>query len=367
MRFALTVIVLLLAGCATRPESMGADTIAGANATADANAAVVANTTPSPGLFVVSGGLQPTDEIPGLTVSEVDGRAMTIWSPREGLGEHTMHLLLLQATADTDFMLEEYHDVQFTGNPESLDWRETACAARLVGPGSTSDRDPISQPVPGEYLIALASGEAPDPPAELLDFGFGHGAVYGTYGPALPGAPYGSVSGRSPQDGNLTTGDWMIWGAGLSGVGWQDISGESEMRFTLTTDAPMRIVELPPTTLYCGMGFSYLQNATFHTGYPGYHVGGSLSMQGLYGAAFEWNDYCWPLDTTWPLNSATLDMDGKTTPLNTATKAMSQGTFGRGPAALTVDHWKGYPNWAYLGLPLAIAPFTAGAMPGCLD
>lgn len=158
----------------------------------------------------------------------------------------------------------------------------------------------------------------------------------------------------------------MLWVAGAWGFDARNVDVQSEQAFNLTVEAAMQVYKLPTASLVCGFGFSALPDATVHTPYPGFHVGGALEVPMEYGSAFMWSDICWPAEGASPTNAARIRLGGQETKLTQATFNLTLGSYSTEPARMQVEQWRGAPFWLLLGLAMDPWDYEPAELLGCL-
>lgn len=341
---ALSCGLLLLAGCLSPGPTHGhaSDNWPGSSAPSG----ISPDAAPTPGMFdVVDGGLQPLDQVPGLT-AKTDGASTSYsWDLREALLDDGDPLLLVQALADETMQVSYDVDVAYVPPAVAGSDFERPDAVCL-GTSMTYDE--------GEhgFYLARALGQSAAPPVVDGQGGFQGDAIgHGRAGPTdLVVQVFGDRFTESEQDTfRVASGGFVRMSNQLSQLAPRNVAmpGNHWLQ-NWTVDGPHRIIRIPPAPVFCATGFGEFTDATVVGKAPlETTLGGHLDLQTRYGSTVVINNGYAPTDDA-PGNSASVDFLGRHCQVG-AGKGVSLSSFDAGAIHVAVDRWVGSTFMVVLG------------------
>ena len=318
-RWAVAFLALFLAGCSGQ--------VADPRPT-DAPAIPVLQKVDADGLYNVT-------EIVGLVEGEP---GVWTWDPLEGMVPDSFRLLLVQVGQAGGVNVTTDGDVLFDA---------TSLTGEQVSSDSVCLSDYVQLPAPGGFYIDRSIGKNVDHvPTDPLNGSNDENQRYSAGGSGGSGGSGRSTS-KATHEADLFVGEWVLIATGLTGYPPDQAAADGRWTYTVRASGPLRFVEVLPSGYLCGSGFERLGGQ--HASAPAnLHVGGSGSIEALYGAFFQ---FCAPAidqKNALPLNSADVDFLGTQTHLFTAGYTEFNST-QRGRITLTVQQWAGSPAWSMHG------------------
>lgn len=284
-----------------------------------------------------AGGMYNVSEIVGL-VAEADGS--WTWDPLEAMAPDSFRLLLVQVTQAGQVNVSMDQDLHF----DTTDLTGEQMPSKNV---CTSDY--VQLPAPGDFYLGRSLGSnIAYVPIDVWDGDDDENEDrYAAGGSSTGGGSAGTTSATASHDADLRPGEWVLISTGLTGYPADQAAADGHWTFTIQAQGPLRFVEVLPSGFLCGSGFERLGGQ--HVPEPANaHVGGSGSIEALYGSQFI---FCAPaIDqrNAVPLNSADVDFLGERTHLFAPGYKQLNST-DRGTISLTVQQWVGNPFWSMFG------------------
>ncbi|MEK6974848.1 MAG: hypothetical protein AABY18_00735 [Candidatus Thermoplasmatota archaeon] len=280
-------------------------------------------------------GMYNVTELVGLAAG---ADATWTWDPLQAMMPDSFRLLLVQVAQPGLVNVTMDQDLHFD---------TTSLTGEQVPSDSVCASDYVQLPAPGDFYLGRSQGT--DVSYAPFNWSDGDDQVnrYSAGGSTGGGGGSGASSGHSRHEAELRAGEWVLITAGLTGYPADQAAADGHWTFTIRADGPLRFVEVLPSGYLCGSGFERLGGQ--HVPAPAHaHVGGSGSIEALYGAFFM---FCAPaIDqrNAVPLNSADVDFLGGRTHLFAPGYTQFNST-DRGSISLTVQQWVGNPFWSMQG------------------
>jgi hypothetical protein len=301
-------------------------------------------------------GLEPVDQLPGLTVAP-QGQAMTfsLDVPRV-LQANSASLYLVKAMGNATFDGTYDVDVAYQA-PAGTDVQKKAAVCISV--------DMMAHDSAYDYLLERAIGHADARPSKENQHR-GGGSGHGNAGPTeAVVALFGERFTHSDRvHVRMEAGDFALVMSTISQITPLQVAQPGNHWFAnWTTQGPVQVIRIPPAPILCAEGFGEFTGGTHLDGQvTTYTAGARAEVEGLYGTVALIDRPESPYDS--PSNQATVHVLDRSCTAR-AGAGVSLADELAGPASIEVQQWTGTPFLVLAGMGPDLAAFATMGGSAC--